>query len=274
MKLVIKNEPPDVDLSLPLPPPSPTDDPLLLLGPARRSLVASSESAPRSPDLSREDGVIVQSHVTDVCITSSQVSTSPIPNEDVTGFDFGACADDSADLSMAEMLPLFDLDELPSSNGGWTDSDSDSGTDFDQSGDYTGKFTMMKVPTKVDPPTSGTRDRINRWGRPVSPFPGAKRKVKGSLKKDGDNSLFDDSDDARDGSSGGVSMLVVDNRPDVSIPEPYDVRDDLLASLPGGVVSDNSDDDANDSSIEVGMVKITSDDPRAAARAAAILKQV
>jgi hypothetical protein len=29
----------------------------------------------------------------------------------------------------------------------------------------------MHVPTKADPPTSGTRERVEQWGRPISPFP-------------------------------------------------------------------------------------------------------
>ena len=50
----------------------------------------------------------------------------------------------------------------------WSSSD---GGNSEQEGEYTGKFRVVHVPTKVDPPTSGTRGRIESWGRPISPFP-------------------------------------------------------------------------------------------------------
>jgi hypothetical protein len=50
----------------------------------------------------------------------------------------------------------------------WSSSDDGSS---EQEGEYTGKFRVMQVPTKADPPTSGTRERIEQWGRPISPFP-------------------------------------------------------------------------------------------------------
>jgi len=56
------------------------------------------------------------------------------------------------------------------SNGEDSWSSSDGGIS-EQEGEYTGKFRVMQVPTKVDPPTSGTRERIEQWGRPISPFP-------------------------------------------------------------------------------------------------------
>jgi len=50
----------------------------------------------------------------------------------------------------------------------WSSSDGGSS---EQEGEYTGKFRVVNVPTKADPPTSGTRDRIEQWGHPISPFP-------------------------------------------------------------------------------------------------------
>ncbi|KAF9220731.1 hypothetical protein BS17DRAFT_297518 [Gyrodon lividus] len=49
-----------------------------------------------------------------------------------------------------------------------TDGWSDSEDEFSLTGEYTGKFKVLTVPTKADPPTRGTR---TSWGRPVSPFP-------------------------------------------------------------------------------------------------------
>ena len=50
-------------------------------------------------------------------------------------------------------------------------SSSDGGGNSEQEGEYTGKFRVMQVPIKADPPTSGTRERAEQWGRPISPFP-------------------------------------------------------------------------------------------------------
>jgi hypothetical protein len=51
--------------------------------------------------------------------------------------------------------------------------------------------------------------------------------------------------------------------------EPKDARDQSEAQD-----DDEDEGDDSDSSMEVGLVRLTSQDPRAAARAAAILKQV
>jgi hypothetical protein len=100
----------------------------------------------------------------------------------------------STDLSMMVMnaddaevphLPLFNLnlDDLPASSdaGGWSDSDDDDATlrdgryaDGEQvegEGEYTGKWRMLTVRTKLDPPSSATRERMEEWGRPITPFP-------------------------------------------------------------------------------------------------------
>ena len=53
------------------------------------------------------------------------------------------------------------------------DSGSDSGDEFDQTGEYTGRFKVLTVPTKADPPSSCTRERQDAWGNPSSPFPGS-----------------------------------------------------------------------------------------------------
>jgi hypothetical protein len=41
----------------------------------------------------------------------------------------------------------------------------------EQEGEYTGKFCVMHIPMKADPPTSTTRERIEQWQRPTSLFP-------------------------------------------------------------------------------------------------------
>jgi hypothetical protein len=69
-------------------------------------------------------------------------------------------------LSISLIQPVFNL--VANGEDSWSSSD---GGNSEQEGEYTGKFRVVHVPTKVDPPTSGTRGRIESWGRPISPFP-------------------------------------------------------------------------------------------------------
>lgn len=73
--------------------------------------------------------------------------------------------DDNEDID-ALKEPLFNL--VANGEDSWSSSD---GGNSEQEGEYTGKFRVVHVPTKADPPTSGTRGRIESWGRPISPFP-------------------------------------------------------------------------------------------------------
>ncbi|EAU86780.2 hypothetical protein CC1G_09905 [Coprinopsis cinerea okayama7 len=86
---------------------------------------------------------------------------------------------DSSDAAVPP-VPLFDFDAALRQQGdaaanGW-ESSSDSGNDSDDldpegRGQYTGRFRMLKVRTKEDPPSEATLERMELWGRPVSPFP-------------------------------------------------------------------------------------------------------
>ncbi|KAJ3003176.1 hypothetical protein NUW54_g5436 [Trametes sanguinea] len=75
----------------------------------------------------------------------------------------------------ARRLPIFDFTNVADDNEAWQDQDSDAdeSDDFDQTGEYTGKFKVLTVPTKADPPSSCTRSRQDAWGHPISPFPGS-----------------------------------------------------------------------------------------------------
>jgi hypothetical protein len=153
LSITIKKEPPEIDLSR-LPPPSPTDDPLLLHGRVRRP-------RPSVPTNARETPVLE--------------STPPRPGKQLSplnpcALDFSlpgipSDVDDNEDIESLKQ-PVFDL----AANGEDSWSSSDGGSS-EQEGEYTGKFRVMQVPTKADPPTSGTRARIEQWGRPISPFP-------------------------------------------------------------------------------------------------------
>jgi hypothetical protein len=153
LKVTIKKEPPEIDLSR-LPPPSPTDDPLLLHG---------RQPCPRPPI------------PTNARQTPLLESTPPAPGKQLSplnrcALDFPlpgipSDVDDNEDTSIVDQ-PLFNI--APNGDDSWSSSDGGSS---EQEGEYTGKFRVMHVPTKADPPTSMTRERIEQWGRPISPFP-------------------------------------------------------------------------------------------------------
>ena len=175
LSITIKKEPPEVDLSR-LPPPSPTDDPLLLHGRVRHP-------RPSVPTNARETPLLE--------------STPPRPGKQLSplnpcALDFSlpgipSDVDDNEDIDSLKQ-PLFDL----AANGedSWSSSD---GGNSEQEGEYTGKFRVMQVPTKADPPTSGTRERIEQWGRPISPFP-----RRGSPIPEHEHEEDNDGDDAGD----------------------------------------------------------------------------
>lgn len=137
----VKPEPPEIDLSK-VRPPSPSEDPLLLAGttspPWRARFTPAFSSSPASPD-------------------------PPISfAARLSGARLGAFS--SPDTG-AHVLPTFDAPRTVETSEAWSDSDDDG---FNLTGEYTGKFKILKVPTKADPPS---KERIASWGRPVSPFP-------------------------------------------------------------------------------------------------------
>ncbi|KDR68464.1 hypothetical protein GALMADRAFT_283159 [Galerina marginata CBS 339.88] len=199
----VKQElPDDIDLAAPMPPPSPSDDPLLLSGPPEPPV----ESSPlRRVVRRREASVQVEvESFNDVLPPSSP--EPPLDSEDVQAvhaFDWDREADGSMETedSMmrlddphdAEIEPvrLFDLEDMQVGSGDaglWSDSDDDEvvqnqGKPKDKEqddvvegeGEFTGRWRMMKIRTKQDPPSSSTRGRMELWGRPISPFPKVKK---------------------------------------------------------------------------------------------------
>lgn len=147
----------------------------------------------------------------------------------------------------------------------WTDSDSEG------EGEYTGRFKMFHVPTKADPPTSGTKARMEEWGRPVSPFPYEARL---------DRSLPDPQDmDVAGSEDEGMEANILDALDVEStfedIVEVPPVSDDL-SSDPSTSHFHVGAEEIQDSDVEVesDVIRITGSDPKAAARAAAILRLV
>ena len=175
--LQIKKElPDDIDLNAPPPPPSPTDDPLLLTGPPGSRKKRQSQ--------------LRQSHVTHSRETPPLASSSPIRGEDLqhtqlldltlgaAGMDLTSDDFNSTLNTFVAPLPIFDFAST-NEDDAWTDdpsSDEEGASPFDGTGEFTGKFKMRTVPTKVDPPSSSTKQRMDAWGHPVSPFPDGERR--------------------------------------------------------------------------------------------------
>lgn len=175
LNITIKKEPPEIDLSR-IPPPSPTDDPLLLHGPVRRP-------RPSVPTNARETPLLES--------TPPRPGKQPSPLKpcalDFSLPDIPSDVDDNEDIDSLKQ-PVFNL----AANGedSWSSSD---GSSSEQEGEYTGKFRVVQVPTKADPPTSTTRERIEQWGRPISPFP-----RRGSPIPEHEHEVNNDGDDASD----------------------------------------------------------------------------
>ncbi|KAI0764832.1 hypothetical protein C8Q74DRAFT_1284238 [Fomes fomentarius] len=178
--LTIKKEPPEIDLSELPPPPSPSDDPLLLKG-------LPGHPRKSHPQLAQIELISSTSTPSHARQTPSIASSSPVsPPDDPRGgrlpdlntsMDLGMDSDDSMNQSFENGPPLFDFSNPQDDADAWDDvSDADGDDDFDQTGDYTGRFKVLTVPTKADPPSSCTRARQHAWGNPSSPFPGGPRR--------------------------------------------------------------------------------------------------
>jgi hypothetical protein len=170
LKIVIKKEPPEIDLSRP-PPPSPTDDPLLLRGRLRPPRPPIPTNARETPQIG----------------SSPDKPTSPL-NRSALDFPLPGIpsdVEDNEDPTVPEP-PVFNF----AGAGDDPCSSSDEGVS-EQEGEFTGKFRVVNVPTKADPPTSATRERIEQWGRPLSPFP---RKVATIVEDDAQSDVEEISD--------------------------------------------------------------------------------
>lgn len=143
----VKSEPPEVSLSK-VRPPSPSDDPLLLSG----------THATRSPPLrARFTPPFSSSPSGSSCVDPPVSFVARLSGQRVSTL---VCSSDAN----AHVLPVFGAPRVVAeTSGAWSDSDDDG---FNLTGEYTGKYKILKVPTKADPPK-----RMGPWGRPVSPFP-------------------------------------------------------------------------------------------------------
>ncbi|GJJ10559.1 hypothetical protein Clacol_004786 [Clathrus columnatus] len=173
-------------------------------------------------------------------------------------------------LTAKRLNNLIDVDDNmfddSTSNAVTFDPNQSAGTDIFHSddemeevgeaeGEFTGRFKYYKTPVKDDPPSSATKLRRDSWGRPISPHP---RKMDQS---------WGDSDEEDDGSNPLASS------PDESLEtNPPDKLFDS-GEINEDVPMNNEEPTAfDDEFILPGIVEVSSNDPRAAARAAAILK--
>lgn len=143
----------------------------------------------------------------------------------------------------------------------WTDSDSEG------EGEYTGRFKMFNVPTKADPPTRETKAR-EEWGRPVSPFPYEARL---------DRSLPDPQHmDIADCDDGATEANILDALDFENVLEDMPPASDHPPNDPSTSDFNTSAQEVQDLDIDVDsdVIQITGSDPKAAARAAAILRLV
>ncbi|KAK2465623.1 hypothetical protein APHAL10511_002515 [Amanita phalloides] len=333
----VKKEMPNIDLNAPIPPPSPTDDPILLSGP-----FGPSTSTPPRPHSVTEAGEIPIAgrnpfhDSDDLDYYDWRPNTRPDNFNSSDSLSIMGFRPSDADVAPVE-LPVFHLDDLPPSSDAWSDSDDDflDGLEARQEtidegeGQYTGRWRTLLVKTKQDPPSSVTRARMEHWGRPVSPFPEEAKsldlldeeeeeQVQDGLgldeleeNADQDQDAIDEEEvrrisvepedeyyvpsqaaELRTETSCNVSAAVLTDAingrncaPNSSVEiadsifAPDTMQTARIGRVEPGVVPmndlllDGASDDDSDDETELSFVKITSADPRAAARAAAILKQ-
>ncbi|KAJ4477216.1 hypothetical protein J3R30DRAFT_191743 [Lentinula aciculospora] len=213
----IKSEPPDIDyLKAPMPPASPTDDPLLLSGPPEGYSTPSQSRSKRfmrdasvSADFVQNEQqsfthgkVILPPSSPPAQDDSSSPSSQPAYHWQIIQEDDQST--DSMELDMQpheyagiDNIPRFGLgfDGFPvASAGEWSDSDDqepprtpvrETGVIDEGIGEFTGHWRMTQIPTKADPPSSATQSRMDDWGRPKSPYPYRRPSSRASISRMG-----------------------------------------------------------------------------------------
>ena len=286
----VKQElPDDLDLLAPMPPPSPTDDPLLLRG----------QSKPKPSKSRMEVSEVKEAKAASVQVQTEQLSDdlppssphAPLNTDEIEAIqqsdwyqDYQYAGDQSTEDSMMQLDPqdadvvpvrLFDFDVGAMGDGGWSDSDDEPTQENEEEGEgeYTGKWRMLKIRTKQDPPSSATRTRQELWGRPISPFPkmttldmlGEELEEEEEVRK---MSVEPESHDSK--RTADVTSL----NEETVFPNPENQPSNIQVNHEIHETDEDEDGEDTDTDDEPDLVKITSVDPRAAARAVAILKQV
>ncbi|KAJ4500771.1 hypothetical protein C8R41DRAFT_977247 [Lentinula lateritia] len=221
LDLHIKSEPPDIDyLNAPMPPPSPTDDPLLLSGPPEGSCTPSRSRTMRNASVSADFAQNIRKQPSFALEEESLPPSSPPAQEDSSSPsqatyhwpNTGVVQEDdrSTDSMELDMQPheYAEMEGIPyfgfglegfavASAGAWSDSDEEgpphtpvreTGVIDEGIGEFTGHWRMTQVPTKADPPSSTTRTRMDDWGRPKSPYPYRRPSSSSSIPRVGSTS--------------------------------------------------------------------------------------
>jgi hypothetical protein len=173
LKVATKSELPVVDLSLPLPPPSPTDDPLLLSAPTIPPKPRSSSCKSRLAGLKIDHIPAFRHNLPRTTPTITSVSSTPLLSDSDDTRDFPNFKVTDPDAG----LPWFEPGDEMSTIGGWNDSSSDDGSEVCQTEEYREQFTILTVPTKMDSPPSRAGYKVNGLARPISPFRGTRKEV-------------------------------------------------------------------------------------------------
>ncbi|KAJ7098383.1 hypothetical protein C8R44DRAFT_889004 [Mycena epipterygia] len=191
----VKKELPPIDLARPMTPPSPTDDPLLLLPSSspikrvgRKSTAQYDDSS--DADYAPFDWTAGLPQDTADAPTSDSMDLDapasfdgPAPGLDVGG-GWDSDSDDEGELPAA-VLPSMSTSApasvLPSTSATAT-TPNPSAPPTTATATATGPYTTLLRPTKADPPTPGTKARADAWGVWGSPFPGC---GEGSFRMDG-----------------------------------------------------------------------------------------
>lgn len=172
----VKQELPDIDLTAPLPPPSPGDDPILLVGPPTPERLRRRRSSGLSKEASLVDfemdlnlpeasdrNVIDAKSGPQIAVPSPRRAVAPV-------FDFSGIDNEDSGYADGDDVDVDDgglCASVPTFDGGDMDDDS-SDDDLEGpsmgEGDFTGRFLEFHKRTKDGPP----KDRVDR---PVSPHP-------------------------------------------------------------------------------------------------------
>lgn len=172
----------------------------------------------------------------------------------------------TARSSLTPVTPHRHTDVWDTQLGEWTDTESEG------EGEFTGRFKMFQVPTKADPPPSEAKARMKEWGRPVSPFPYEAR-LDRSMPDPEDMEVAESEIEGMEGNF--LDALDIESVFE-DIVEVPPASDDQSSSDPPTSDSHVMVEESEDSDVDVerNVVRITGSDPKAAARAAAILRLV
>ncbi|KIJ29113.1 hypothetical protein M422DRAFT_784399 [Sphaerobolus stellatus SS14] len=250
--------PPRLDLKRLAPPPSPTDDPILLIDDdevipvnrrSNRSLVdacvgddtsispsvlrpvtpprTSRTTSPSHPQTFQQDqngwqfnhNFNDQTALLDVDFegqTFPDTTFDPGFDSDDDDMVFDTAADQvfNSAQSAAQQGHAFDPNISTGSHIFHSDDEEAEAEAGEAEGEFTGHFKFYKTPLKDDPPDSATRARRHSFGRPISPFPYARR---------GEIIAEDSDDDEQDSSKSRSPPSPTEGRRKSSTPRPTSV---------------------------------------------------